>query len=170
MVDRKHVKGITRAELGRGVLAASLRELRTDILDLRIRYPELAKRFVRLRDELDIPITRSSSLVDENGESTWQAQAIRRYEVSQEFDKLIIEIRKRSGFKNFLLTLSEGEIRAAARCGPIVVINISKHRCNAILVERHQIRSLALAYLSSKEIKRKARGGNLGSSKVLEWL
>ncbi|KAF4630752.1 hypothetical protein G7Y89_g7384 [Cudoniella acicularis] len=87
-----------------------------------------------------------------------------------EIDKLTIEIRKRPGFERFLLAPSEEEIRGAARCGPIIIINISKYRCDAVLVEQHQIRFLALPYLNAKDIEEKAREGHLGDSKVLEWL
>ena len=61
-------------------------------------------------------------------------------------------------------------MRAAARCGPIVIINVSKHRCDAIVVEQRQIRSLALPNLKREEINEKSRGGSLGRGEVLEWL
>ena len=52
-------------EQGRGILAASLEEMRTDISDLRRRHPELADKFVRLRDELESPVTRNTFITDE---------------------------------------------------------------------------------------------------------
>jgi hypothetical protein len=62
-------------------------------------------------------------------------------------------------------------MRAAAHDGPIVAINISEYRCDAILIEQHQIRSVPLPNLSSKEIKDKAaQSSNLGSPGVLGWL
>ena len=99
-----------------------------------------------------------------------QVQASRRYEAGNELDKLIVKIRKQPEFKDFLLAPSEREMRIAARYGPIATINVSGYRCDAILVEQHQIRSLALANLNSKEIKEKAQGKDLGSPNVLEWL
>ena len=42
-------------EQGRGVLAPSLQEMRTDILDLKECYPRLAEQLYHLRDELDLP-------------------------------------------------------------------------------------------------------------------
>jgi hypothetical protein len=87
-----------------------------------------------------------------------------------EIDKLNVEIRKRPGFEDFLLAPSRKEICAAAKCGPIVVINTCEYHCDAVLIEQHQIRSLALPSLNTKEMRKKARQGRLGSLEVLEWL
>ena len=122
-------------EQGRGVLAASLEEMRTDILDLQGRHPELADKFVRLRDELERPITRNISFIDKDRMSPLQAGASRRYDVGKELDELIDEIRKRPGFEDFLLPPNERQVQAATECGPLVVINASEHRCDVLLVE-----------------------------------
>ncbi|MCJ1324082.1 hypothetical protein MMC10_000744 [Thelotrema lepadinum] len=157
-------------EQGRGVLAASLEDLRTDILDLQERHPELAEEFSNLRDELEAPVTRNMSFTGETQGSITQTQINRRYEAGSKFNDLIIEIRKQSGFEDFLLAPKEREMQDAASCGPIVVINVSKHRCDAILVEPHRIRTLNLPNLNVKDINQKARAGNLENLKVLEWL
>jgi hypothetical protein len=99
-----------------------------------------------------------------------QARASRRYEARKEFDQLVAKIQKLPGFEDFLLPPSETEIKAAARCGPIVVINVSKYRCDALLVEPHQVQAMALTQLSIEEVEDKAWGADLGSHEVLEWL
>lgn len=157
-------------EQGRGALAASLEELRTDILDLQKSYPELAEKFNHLRSELDLPVDPNTSPIDKELHSTRQARINRRYEAGEELDSLIDEIRKRPGFGDFLQAPSEREMRAAASHGPIVIINASEYRCDAILVEQHQIRSLALSNLNSTEIEKKAKGADLGNPRILEWL
>jgi len=88
---------------GRGVLATSLKEMRTDILGLRERYPELADRFVHLQDELEILTMRNTSFLDQNHISSWHSQGSRRYNAGNELNKVIIEIRKQPGFMNFLI-------------------------------------------------------------------
>jgi tetratricopeptide (TPR) repeat protein len=87
-----------------------------------------------------------------------------------ETDKLIVKIRKRPGFEDFLLEPSEEKIRAAAKAGPIVVINVSKYRCDAILVTQYDIQSVALPYLNYKDAKERAQRGHIGDSEILEWL
>ena len=157
-------------EQGRGVIAASLEELRTDILDLRSKHPEMAEKFIRLKNTLDVPPSRNAFLSDENIGPSSQVQTDQRYNAGNEFDKLVIDIRRLPGFEDFLRAPSEEEIRNAARCGPIVVINVSTYRCDALLIEQHQIRSLCLPHLLKKDIDEKGYRRNLESPKVLAWL
>ena len=82
--------------------------------------------------------------MDKNQKSFWQNRANIRHDAHTKLNKLVKGFRRQPGFEDFLDAPSEGEIRAAAKNGPIVVINISKYRCEAILVEQHQIRSLGL--------------------------
>jgi hypothetical protein len=158
-------------EHGRGVLAASLEEVRVDTLDLQEAYPALATRFVQLRDILGKPSTRNEFLTTTNPTTSGQAQARQRYNADRELDKLIIEIRKQPGFDDFLLAPSEDEMRLAAQKGPIVTINVSRYRCDAILIAQDKISSLHLPNLTSEEIEEKAKTtDDLGSPIILEWL
>lgn len=158
-------------ENGRGVLAASLEEMRTDVLSLQKKYPELAEQFLRLREELELPVTRDTSYTDKNRKSSpWQAQASRRYAAGNEFDELVVKIRKQPEFEDFMIAPTEEEMRAAAKEGPIIAINSSEYRCDAILVEQQQIRFLPLPKLNNREIEEKIRRNDLGSPKVLKWL
>jgi tetratricopeptide (TPR) repeat protein len=157
-------------EEGRGVLGTALEEVRADVLSLQDAKPDLAERFVRLREELETPATQNPQLVGGNPGTTWRVRANRRYEAGKEFDALVDVIRELPGFENFLLPPGEAEIMDAARCGPIAVINVSQYRCDALLVEPHQIRLLPLPDLSLDEIEDRAWGGDLGDYEVLEWL
>jgi len=169
-VEKAPIVALNLLEQGRGILAASLEEMRADMLDLQRRYPKLAAQFVRLRNELEPSFKRNLSFSEENRQPSFQARASQLYVAGQELDELIIKIRKQPGFEDFLLPPTKEEIQAAARSGPIIVINVSEYRCDALLVEQHQIRSLALPNLNSKEIKEKGRREGLKSLKVLAWL
>ncbi|KAL4743374.1 CHAT domain-containing protein [Aspergillus similis] len=156
-------------ELGRGVLAASLEEVRIDIQDLQHAYPAMAERFVQLQAILDKPIQPNIS-ANIYRETSWQVQARQRAEADKELDKLIILIRNQPGFEDFLQAPSENEMRLAAHDGPIITINVSQYRCDAILVTKDKIWSLPLPKLESQEIEQKAKEGDLGSPRVLKWL
>jgi CHAT domain-containing protein len=119
---------------------------------------------------LDNHITPSAFLSNEHSDSNQQPQASRRYNAGNELDKLIVKIREQPGFEEFLTAPSEAELRAAAKCGPIVVINVSEYRCDAILVEQHQILSLALPDLNSNDVVNSARRSDLEKNQMLEWL
>ncbi len=158
-------------EQGRGVLGASLEELRADMRSLRDMDLELAEQFVRVREELETSAPLKPQL--EGGkalDASSRAWARRRYEASKEFDGLLAKIQGLPEFDDFLRPPSEADMRAAARCGPVIVVNVSQFRCDALLVETHQVRALHLSDLSKEDIQDKAWEGNLGSHEVLEWL
>ncbi|KAH8811034.1 CHAT domain-containing protein [Xylogone sp. PMI_703] len=153
-------------EQGRSILAESLQSLRTDSLSLRSKHPEMEKKYIRLCQELDLP----DSTEPEAKSLSWEARASRRYNASRELETLLVEIRKQPGFEDFLLPQTEKEMQSAANYGPIALVNVSKYRCDALLVEKHQIRSLRLPDLHSNDIEEKVQGRSLGSPPVLRWL
>jgi hypothetical protein len=54
---------------------------------------------------------------------------------------------KLPGFDRFLLAPSEDELKTAADCGPIIIINVSDYRCDALIIEKSQLRTLGLPRL-----------------------
>ena len=161
--DRRPLVALKFLEEGRGALATSLFELRTDIRDLQETQPILAEQFDR-QEKLFV------DLYNYTNDSAASQALVRRRKADQEMDNLIDKIRREPGCEDFLQAPSETALYAAASHGPIVVINVSEYRCDAIIIEQHQISSLALPNLNSKELRKKAKTSNFGSPKVLEWL
>lgn len=93
----------------------------------------------------------------------------KRHSAATELDELIVEIRKLPGFENLWTVPTEAEIFEAAKYGPVVVINISDGRCDAIIINKDQMRSLALRNITN-DLHQFARKGDFGSSKILEWM
>ncbi|KAK8135102.1 CHAT domain-containing protein [Apiospora sp. TS-2023a] len=158
-------------EQGRGVLAASLNEMRADALDLRKKHPGLSERFEYLRGLLAQPIVapdgpfprKEVTLPD-------QAPTDQRYNAGKDLDSLLREIRQLAGFENFLGPPNESEMREAATRGPIVVINVSEFRCDALLLTKDGLKTLELEKLTLYRIEEYAQKDNLGRLPVLEWL
>ncbi|KAK8078662.1 hypothetical protein PG996_004832 [Apiospora saccharicola] len=158
-------------EQGRGVLAASLNEMRADALDLRKKHPGLSERFEYLRGLLAQPIVapdgpfprKEVTLPD-------QAPTDQRYNAGKDLDSLLREIRQLAGFENFLGPPNESEMREAATRGPIVVINVSEFRCDALLLTKDGLKTLELEKLTLYRIEEYAQKENLGHLPVLEWL
>ena len=144
-------------ELGRGVITGSLNEMRLDIFELQQKHPQYAKKYIHLRDQFDTPKTSTQFQVDQ------------RHKTAYEFEKLVQEIRTLHGFDRFLLAPSEDELKTAAKYGPIVIINVSDHRCDAMIIENHQIRVLRLSRLHSNDIRDRIKN-NLADLEILEWL
>ncbi|KAK3984180.1 CHAT domain-containing protein [Cladorrhinum sp. PSN332] len=164
-------------ELGRGVIAGLLMDMRGDISDLQREHPGLADEFTSLRDELDSPVDGLTSTISTDNTSSWESQAKRRREADQKFGELITRIRAQPGFDRFLRPLTEDKIMAAADPDPIIVVNLSSYRCDAFLIERDQIRVLELPGLTIEEVLKQAQDlrssrttGSFHIEPLLEWL
>lgn len=70
-------------------------------------------------------------------------------------EKVLSNIRGQPGFEDFLQAPDRERIQNPAMAGPVVIINVSQYRCDAILVERHDIRSLALSNSASRMSRRR---------------
>ncbi|EJT69155.1 hypothetical protein GGTG_13264 [Gaeumannomyces tritici R3-111a-1] len=168
---------LQRLELGRGIIAGLLMDMRGDISDLKRKHPNLADEFIALRDELDSPADRPTSALSSDGTSSWESQAKRRREADQKFGELITSIRAQPGFDGFLRPPAAGNLMAAANPDPIVVINLSPYRCDAFLIERDRIRVLELPDLTMEEVQKRAQDlrfsratGSFHILPLLEWL
>jgi hypothetical protein len=156
-------------EQGRGMMASSVEELRIETYHLRTEHPQLAERFTQLRVQI-----HSLRAVAESGDLihgvTSSARHSKMDHELEELDKLLDDIRQKPGFEDFLTAPSESSIKSAALNGPIVIINVSEFRRDAILVERDQIRSIPLPRLTIKDIRFNTQQPHTSSPKILEWL
>ena len=148
---------IQALELGRGVIAGSLNEMRVDVFDLRHKHEKLADDYIDLRNQFNTSTTST------------RHRANQRYNISQKLDQMIQRIRQLPGFERFLLAPSEDEVKRAAKSGPIVIINVSSYRCDALIIETTQIRALPLPHLYAKDIPDRTTG-SLGKPEILKWL
>ncbi|KAI0466991.1 CHAT domain-containing protein [Xylaria cf. heliscus] len=131
-------------EHGRNLVTAHLDETRLDISDLQQRNPDLAAELTQCRAVLDRYMA---------GPNIFNDPAFHR-----------LFWRGRETFQY------DAKIRTAATRGPVVVVNISEYRCDAILIETNQIRSLPLPNLTSREVRRRAQVSRPGSLSVMCWL
>ncbi|KAI1359679.1 CHAT domain-containing protein [Xylaria arbuscula] len=158
-------------ELGRGIVAGILMDMRVDISDLRRAYPNLADEFESLRDTLDTP-----TVTPNNDMSTWEVQAKEHREADDRFNKLIDEIRAKPEFVNFLLPPDQKELIAMANPDPIIVVNLSHYRCDAFIIERNQLRVLELPSLKRRDVEKwvtnlqSSQAANIPMGEMLKWL
>jgi tetratricopeptide (TPR) repeat protein len=161
-------------EHSRGLLATSLEEMRTDVLELREKHPDLAEEFIRLQGELNLQASRDEAPPSHSRPSTQlplRLQTSQPYQTDKEFDQLLVNIRSQPDFATFLLPPSREEMmQAALHGGPIIVINVSKYRSDAVLVEQDTIRVIALPRLQNDDVRNKTLNGEIGAPHTLEWL
>ncbi|KAH8666199.1 CHAT domain-containing protein [Ilyonectria robusta] len=157
-------------ETGRGLIMSSLLGLRSDIDDLKQDHPKLAEEYLKFRDQID-SVKGSLS----NPAAAWLPvnQPEYRHNAAKELERVIKTVRGLPDFDSFLQEPSEEDMRSAAAFGPIVVINVSQHRCDAIIVEADGIRSQSLPKMTMQDIKARSQattGVSSLKSEVLEWL
>ena len=162
-------------ELGRAIISGLLLEMRTDISALREQHPELAKEFVSLRDQLDSSANGTGVQTSISKDLAWVLWTTHRFEIETKFNEVTERIRGSAGFRNFLRSPTEDELMAAAKPGPVVLLNASSYRCDAFLIESHRMRLLELPNLCLKDTNEKVQ--RLGSNpylyaipSLLEWL
>ncbi|ETS81126.1 hypothetical protein PFICI_06128 [Pestalotiopsis fici W106-1] len=161
-------------EIGRGVLAGSLQDMRSDISMLMQKHPALGTSFQRLRDFLDAPAQQSMSTSAspplERADFTVQSSTDERIQTQKQLEELVNEIRRQPGFDRFLLPPSETDILKVGADGPVVVINVSTHRCDALIIHEHQMNCLELPHVTEEEIIEQRRHVSKSSLLMLEWL
>lgn len=175
---KKPEEALNLVELGRGVIAGLLLEMRTDISDLRDEDDELATEFMSIRDQLD---SAGDELAELSSAPSWDlnAKSRRRLELDRQYDEVIGKIRHLEKFRRFLLPPSKEELIKASIPGPIVVINVCRHRCDALIIDHRALLTGGdpimvwnLPALTEEKIKENVdhlRVFGITSS-ILEWL
>ncbi len=65
------------------------------------------------------------------------------------WSEMIEHIRSLPDFERFLVALTENELKAAAASGPVVIVNVSEYRCDALIIEKNKLRALPLPQLAA---------------------
>ena len=162
-------------EFGRGIVASSLMDLRGDVSHLEKQHPQLAAEFIMLRDRLDLPADDVAPWEASKALYTESEQKKRR-DADIRLSEILEEIRTQPGFSEFLFPLGEEAIKTTADLGPLIVVTVDNFRCDAFLVERHQIRVLHLHDLTLEDVHNHVRRLQMSRfsvpylSSMLEWL
>jgi tetratricopeptide (TPR) repeat protein len=142
-------RAIELLEEARGVMLAQAIDARSDLTLLHAHAPELATELERLRDSLDaidhtgsqLSISLETALDAESASPTANRRheaarhiAERRRLLSEAWDQLLIQIRGLPGFGEFMRPTPITELQQAAANGPIVLVNVSRYRCDALLL------------------------------------
>lgn len=125
-------------EQGRGLVIGEILDNRSDLSDLRRAHPDLAERFEQLRNTLDDYSARSIDLV---GSDTLHRS-------DAEWEELLSTIRARPGMRRFLAPPTVHDLARAAVGHPIVVVNMSVHRCDAFVLTDDTLRIVELPDLT----------------------
>ncbi|CVK99387.1 uncharacterized protein FMAN_02229 [Fusarium mangiferae] len=165
---QKPLVAISLLEAGRAVLESSLRDLRTDLAVLEKKHPQLAHDFVHLRETLDSAARMDDHDATTNGSHISDERMDQRCVAEQKMSDLVREIRKQTGFENFLLPASESQLLLAASNGPVVMVNVSPLRCDALIILKDGFQHIELPKLHLTDII--GHKHQRDSISTLEWL
>ncbi|MFE4256264.1 CHAT domain-containing protein [Streptomyces sp. NPDC056910] len=162
---------------GRSVLWGQVLDTRTDLTALRETHPALTDRLAGLRAALE--------------EGTWTApgqdtgEQLRQ--LAHEWEELLGEVRRLPGFEHFLVPLPFSMLSGATAAGPLVIVNVSRYRCDTLVVTPGRVTLVPLPGLTTDEAERRTErylstldrlnqpGASAGPSQqtvmaTLEWL
>ncbi|MET9644375.1 CHAT domain-containing protein [Streptomyces syringium] len=147
-------------ERGRGVLFGKLLELRPDLGALRSAAPELATEFEELARDLSVdwltlgeepPPPRPGRPSAAEGEA-----ADSRHRAARRLEELIARIRTLPGLGEFLRPLPADRLldvgTEAGRDAPVVVVNVSRYRSDALILTAGGLRVVPLPDLEAQAV------------------
>ncbi|KAJ7488044.1 TPR-like protein [Mycena latifolia] len=123
-------------EQGRSIIWGQILNLRTPVDDLRKSHPDIADKLVSYSTRLEAAGTKSSTLPERETGPSQSPQAVAQdsHALADKRDKLLKQIRTLAGFERFLLPKPISELSLAAALGPVVLLNITEHRCDALIL------------------------------------
>lgn len=128
-------KAVLLLEQARGVLFAQALEGHDDLADLETEHPDLAAELRELQKRLDPAHT---------GATTWEASQHRRQDAAR-WDELLANTRQLPGQRYFLRPPSIWELTDEASGGPLVYVNVSGSRSDALIVRPNGVTVVPLA-------------------------
>ncbi|MEV0902443.1 CHAT domain-containing protein [Actinoplanes sp. NPDC049802] len=82
----------------------------------------------------------------------------RRMALAREWDELVEQVRGLEGFEDFLRPPRLESLLPAAEGGPVVILNVSRWRCDALIVEPSGVRAVALPDLTHQGVTDQVNG------------
>lgn len=165
--DKGAFAAISCLETGRAIIAGGT-FMAHDVSRLEKVDKILADKFLGLRDQLAGPEPTVTVYTSHVQDPSVENEAIGRKSAGLELDDTLEQIRSLDGFERFLLPKSQAEIVSYASHGPIVMINLSKYRCDALIIQQSGVQSLSLPHISLAEVE--SYGREPGSVRTLNWL
>jgi hypothetical protein len=167
-------RAVELLEHGRQVLWSQAVQTRSDLSALAAVAPELAAGLDEIRRELDGG-GAASVLRAPAGDPVLELQlqvlaatstagavlpptgdADRRRRLAERWEQLLAEARRQPGFADFLTAPTFATLREAAAGGPVVIVNTSRWRSDALIVTTGGVQQVPLPWLDQETAQRRA--------------
>ncbi|KAI5117380.1 hypothetical protein M0805_001923 [Coniferiporia weirii] len=144
--ERELTRAVEMLEQGRGLLISSMRGFRTPLDRLSGVDKTLADRFLSTSHQLEALATsiKGSSIMLapndrqtdslEPGMNAFDDMLTRKRLLSKQLGEIITNIHTIPGFEGFLQATPYSTLQTAAIEGPVIMINHSRHRCDALII------------------------------------
>ena len=154
-------RAVELLERGRSVLWSQILRTRDDFTTLREAAPELWQRLTSLATELNSISTQIAGLgrVDAahlSPDARPENESERRMRLADEWDRTLADVRRVPGAEHLVRGASTAEIQENLPEDPVVIVNVSRYRCDALIVCRDSVRHLPLDDLSEDDVNQRA--------------
>ena len=147
-------------EQGRSIVWGQLLQLRNPVDDLKDKHPDLATKLQHIsrllegtsdKSDFQLPGTTIQPLLNES--------AKQYHDLADKRDELLKTIQKIPGFETFLLPKAFSQLIPAACGGPVITVNVSQARCDALILlpDLEDVLHIPLpnfTYLDAEDLKR----------------
>ncbi|KAJ7469111.1 TPR-like protein [Mycena latifolia] len=131
----EYSKAVEWLEQGRSVIWGQFLNLCTPVDDLHVVHPKLAAELTSISNLLETSSTqRGMETASFRPTQSLQAAARQYHDLAAQRDELLQQIRGLAGFEQFLLPKPISELSKAAEIGPVVLLNSSSYRCDALIL------------------------------------
>ncbi|KIM72304.1 hypothetical protein PILCRDRAFT_81996 [Piloderma croceum F 1598] len=130
----QHEMALEWLEQGRSVVWGQQLNLRSPVDELHDADSKLANDLVRISKALESASTRNDAPSSLDRSQSMEHAAQYHRQLASDWDMVLEKARKIPGFEDFLRPKKLAKLRSAARFGPVVVINVHKTRCDALIV------------------------------------
>jgi hypothetical protein len=125
-------------EQGRSVVWNQLLQLRTPVDKLCEEQPTLANDLLHVSTALERASSRDVSTqrlsTQSNQDISMEEEAQHHRRLAEKWEALVTKIRDIPGFEDFLQPKKLAQLCRAADAGPVVVVNVHKSRCDALIL------------------------------------
>jgi tetratricopeptide (TPR) repeat protein len=147
-------RAVELLDAGRSILWEQQLNLRRDASALAADRPDLASRLrelcmsIRALETGSLTVDRLSARprAEEPGQAGTGSSA--RMSLSRRLDELTEEIRRLDGYSGFWRIPPFDDLAAAARAGPVILVNVSARRCDALIVRPGEVEVVSLPDLT----------------------
>ena len=148
MAGRSVNDAVETLELGRGAILRLLIDDRRDISTLRELCPGEAHEYAALLTQVNLDLSEHNIEYSQHQENLQRVKSVKKLE------DCIDRIRQVPGLERFLLGSSIHELQQQACEGPIIIVNVTSIRSDAIIVQTREVRVINLPAFSAAAVRR----------------